>query len=671
MALTRMPTRLRPMLAAPGRLPTEEAGWGYEVKWDGVRAIACWSARRLRLESRNLNDITPRYPELRAIGEQLAEREVVLDGEIVAFDEHGSPSFARLQRRMHLDSHSTVARLAREEPVTYVIFDLLHLDGESTMTLPYRERRELLERLGLRGAAWQTPPYHQGSGRDLLAVTAEHGLEGVVAKRLDSPYRPGERTADWVKVKNVERQELVVGGWVPGKGRRSGEIGALLLGYYEGDDGSRTLRYAGRVGTGFDEAELRRLGGELRARARARKDSPFSARGTQPPREARFVEPELVAEVEFTAWTNDGVLRHPSYKGQRYDKPAEEVRREGMERSDGAAPYGAAPYEAPPDEAPPDEAPPPEPRPYVVVHETKRHADVEVAGRTLRLSNRDKVLYPSSGFTKGQLIDYHAAVAPVLLPHLRGRPLTLKRYPDGVEGEFFYEKRCPSHRPDWVRTAPIWSERSKREVPYCVAEDLPTLMWAANLANIELHTSLSLAREIERPTTIVFDLDPGAPAGLKECCRVALRIRELFDAFGLQTLVKTSGSKGLQVYLPLNSPTSYEDTKPFARAVAELLAKQHPKQILSRMTKSLRPGKVFIDWSQNDEHKTTVGVYSLRATERPLVSTPLSWEEVERGSRARKERQLSCGPEELLERVERHGDLFAPLLTLKQSLPNL
>ena len=664
------------MLARPGRLPDDEASWAFEVKWDGVRAIAYSSDTRLRLESRNLNDVTSRYPELRALAEQLEGRHVVLDGEIVAFDEQGTPSFARLQRRMHLDSPSEICRLAREEPVTYAIFDLLHLDGVNVMRLPYLARRELLEQLGLRGETWQTPAYHRGNGREFLAATAEHGLEGVLAKRLDSVYLPGERSASWVKVKNFKRQELVIGGWLPGKGKRSGELGALLLGYYEQQDGSRSLRYAGRVGTGFDEAELRRLGGELRALAR--KASPFSAHGTQPPREARFVKPELVAEVEFTAWTNDGVLRHPSYKGQRYDKPARDVRRETIEPVGGAG--GGEVRDASQESQPRTRARArtrvsrsraTQRPPYEVVHETKRYADIEFDGRKLRLSNRGKVLYPRAGFAKGELIDYYAALGPVLLPHLRGRPLTLKRYPDGVDGEFFYEKRCPAHRPEWVTTVPIWSERNKREVPYCVVEDLPTLIWAANLANIELHTSLSLAREIDRPTMLVFDLDPGPPAGLKECCRVALRIRELFDAFGLQTLVKTSGSKGLQVYVPLNTPVSYEHTKPFSRAVAELLAKQHPKQIVSRMAKSLRRGKVFIDWSQNDEHKTTVCVYSLRATERPLVSTPLHWEEVERGSRARTERQLSASPDELSKRIERDGDLFAPLLTLEQRLPDL
>ncbi|MGN6372249.1 MAG: DNA ligase D [Solirubrobacteraceae bacterium] len=667
-----MPARLRPMLARPGNLPDDEQAWAFEVKWDGVRAIAYCSDGRLRLESRNLNDVTSRYPELRPLAEQLAEREAVLDGEIVAFDEHGTPSFARLQRRMHLGSHSSIRRLAREQPVTYVIFDLLHLDGHDVMRLPYLERRELLEQLSLRGETWQTPAHHRGKGSDLLAVTGEHRLEGVLAKRLDSAYRPGERSANWVKVKNVSRQELVVGGWLPGKGRRSGELGALLLGYYERENGSRRLRYAGRVGTGFDEAELRRLGDELRLRAC--KSSPFSSQGTQPPREARFVKPQLVAEVEFTAWTNDGVLRHPSYKGQRYDKPAEDVRRESIDSTEGETrntSQKSLPRARARTRARVSRSRATQHVPYEVVHETKHHADIQVDGRTLRLSNREKVLYPRAGFTKGRLIDYYAAVAPALLPHLRGRPLTLKRYPDGVDGEFFYEKHCPAHRPDWVHTVAIWSERNKREVPYCVVEDLPTLIWTANLASVELHTSLSLARHVERPRMVVFDLDPGAPAGLKECCRVALRIRELFDAFGIHTLAKTSGSKGLQVYVPLNSPTAYEHTKPFARAVAELLAKQHPKQIVSRMSKSVRRGKVFIDWSQNDEHKTTVCVYSLRATERPLVSTPLRWEEVERGSRARRALQLSAEPDGLLKRLEREGDLFAPLLTLEQRLPDL
>ena len=636
-----MPEHLVPMLALAGGLPANSDAWGYEVKWDGVRAITYWRPGRLRIESRNLNDVSARYPELRALGRQLGAREAVLDGEIVAFDEHGVPSFERLQNRMHLTSDGAIRRLARETPATYVIFDLLYLDGRTTMGLAYRERRALLEQLELNGPAWRTPAYNLGSGRDFLKVTAEHGLEGLLAKRLDSTYSPGERSGSWLKVKNINRQELVIGGWLAGKGRRSGQIGALLMGYYdEQEEGEgRALRYAGRVGTGFDEPELERLANALATRRR--RSSPFSKLGVQPPRGARFVEPELVAEIEFSHWTRAHILRHSSYKGLRSDKPAAEVQRE----------HSALPYE--------------------VLRETKRYSEIAVRGRTLRLSNREKVLYPDVGFTKGEMVDYYAAVAPVLLGHLSERPLTLKRYPDGVQEQYFYEKRCPTHRPEWVQTAAIWSERQEEPIDYCVVADLPSLIWVANLASIELHTSLSCARDMESPTMLVFDLDPGPPAGLRECCRVALWIREMFEALGLTTLVKTSGSKGLQVYLPLNSPVGYEQTKAFARAVAELLEKQHPRVVLSRMTKRLRPGKVLIDWSQNDPHKTTVCVYSLRARERPTISTPLTWEEVEQGSRRRKEQQLSAEPATLLERVERHGDLFAPLLSLTQTLPDL
>jgi bifunctional non-homologous end joining protein LigD len=691
----KMPERLRPMLATAGPLPRdgEDEEWAYEVKWDGVRAISYWRPGRMRIESRNLNDVSSHYPEIRALGRELGSREAVLDGEIVALDEQGRPSFERLQGRMHQTSESVIRRLAQERPVTYAIFDLLHLDGHATMALPYRERRALLEGLDLNGPAWQTPAYRVGGGRDFLAVTAEHGLEGVLVKRLDSRYRPGERGRDWLKVKNVNRQEFVIGGWLLGRGRRTGQIGALLMGYQEEKKGDRqVLRYAGRVGTGFDESELERLGAELAQRKRL--SSPFAKQGEQPPREARFVEPELVAEIEFSHWTRQGILRHSVYKGLRTDKAAREVVRETpMAGTTGPRPNGARksggsvtsartalseidgsasgrPYHA--CTTFPEIAGSASERPYQVLRETKRYTEIEVQGRTLRLSNREKVLYPRTGFTKGQLIDYYAAVAPVLLAHLTGRPLTFKRYPDGVNGEYFYEKRCPAHRPGWVQTASIRSERLDAPIDYCLVEDLPTLIWIANLADLELHTSLSLAIDMDTPTALVFDLDPGESAGLRECARVALWIRELFEAFERSTLVKTSGSKGLQVYLPLNTPVSYEQTKPFARAVAELLEKQHPELVLSRMTKRLRAGKVLIDWSQNDPHKTTVCVYSPRARERPMISTPLTWEEVARASRSRsKKLQLSLEPQALLERVEREGDLFAPLAGLAQTLPEL
>jgi len=652
-----LPERIRPMLARPGELPEDDAGWAYEVKWDGVRALV-WleHGEVLRLESRTGRDITARYPELRGLGRALGARAALLDGEIVALDAEGRPSFERLQGRMHVASDAGVRRRMESTPVSFMAFDVLHLDGRSTLARPWSERRALLDELELDGARWKAPRAHRGAGAPFLQATREQGLEGVVAKRVDSPYEPGRRSEAWRKVKNHGRQELVIGGWLPGEGRRRDRIGALLVGYHE--DGG--LRYAGRVGTGFTDEDLGRLGERLAPLVRD--SSPFAGGGAPLPRGAVWVEPTLVAEVEFTEWTAAGVIRHPSFKGLRSDKAASAVVREGREAAepDGPDPLGD------PAPAPPSAAPAPAPARTAA---PAGALEIDVDGRTLKLSNLDKVFYPRTGFTKGQVIDFYVRIAPVLLPHLRGRPLTLKRYPNGVEGQSFYEKQCPAHRPDWVATAPIWSRHNEREISYCLADDLPTLVWLANLADLELHTSLSMAATIERPTALVFDLDPGPPANVIDCAQVALWVRELFAGWGLRSVVKTSGSKGLQVYVPLNSPTSYERTKPFAQAVAERLEREHRDRIVSRMAKNLRSGKVLVDWSQNDQHKTTVNVYSLRARERATVSTPVAWDEVEAALAAEDPALLTFDSAQVLDRVASRGDLFAPLLELEQALP--
>jgi bifunctional non-homologous end joining protein LigD len=599
-----MPKQVVPMLAHPGALPDDEERWGFEVKWDGMRAIVYSRPGRLRIENRNLQDMNDRWPELIRLNRALHEREAVIDGEIVAFDENGKPSFTRLQRRMHV-SGNQAKRLAKSIPATYVAFDVLWLDGHSLMDLPYEERRGRLEELDLNGDHWRTPPSYFGDGRSLLAATQQQELEGVVAKRLDSPYEPGHRSRCWVKVKNKQTDEFAIGGWLPGER----EVGAVLLGRYD-EDGK--LRYAGRAGSGLTDADIE----ALRRLAEPRKTSPFTGE-PKPPRGSKFAEPKLRAEVEFSDWTDDGVIRHPVFKRlvtEELPFPTRDLPKDALE--------------------------------------------AEVDGRVIRISNFHKVLYPQAGFTKGDMVRYYASVAEVLVPHLHGRPLTLKRYPNGVEGKFFYEKQCPSHRPDWVPTAQVG------DVNYCVCNERATLVWLANLADIELHTSMSLAHAIERPTMMVFDLDPGPPAGIEQCRQVALWLRDIFEPLGLRSFPKTSGSKGLQVYVPLNTDdVTYDDTKPFARAVAELLEKQHPELVVSRMTKELRKGKVLVDWSQNDEHKTTVCVYSLRAKDRPTVSTPVTWEEVEGGAELRFEQH------EVLERVDRDGDLFAPVLTLTQDLP--
>ncbi len=296
---------------------------------------------------------------------------------------------------------------------------------------------------------------------------------------------------------------------------------------------------------------------------------------------------------------------------------------------------------------------------------------VEIQGRHLKLSNLEKVLYPATGFSKQQVIDYYARIAPAILPHLVGRALTRKRYPDGVDGEPFYEKNAPKYRPEWVKTAPIWSEGNRRTVDYVLANDLATLVWLANLAALELHPSLALAKDITCPTEMVFDLDPGPPANIVQCCQVGLWLREIFEHFGLKSFPKTSGSKGLQLYVPLNTPTTYDATKTFAHALAQLLEHEHPEMVVSDMKKTLRAGKVFVDWSQNDEHKTTVAVYSLRAREHPTVSTPVTWEDVERAFKKKDASRLVFEAPQVVSRFEKLGDLFEPVLTLKQRLPDL
>jgi len=659
-----MPDHVVPMLARIGEPPPDEQRWSFEVKWDGVRAIAYAKPGRLRLESRNLNEITTSYPEVRALLGDLGMREAVLDGEIVAFDEAGRPSFERLQRRMHVASDSVIRRRMADTPVVYAIFDLLYLDGHSLMALPYTERRAALEALELSGPAWRVPSAHVGAGKRLLEATREQGLEGVVAKRLDSRYEPGRRTGAWIKVKNTRRQELVIAGWLPGEGRRSDRIGALLVGYFDRDE----LRYAGRVGTGFTDQTLDQLADRLSPLQQER--SPFTP-APKLPRNAVYVEPSVVAEIEFIEWTQEGVLRAPSFKGLRDDVEARDVVLEpGAPGTPTTTPKKTRTRTKTTPKTASAPTPTPDPAtPEALFDEVERLPDgsiiVLTEGRRLRLSNWDKVLYPETGFTKGDLIAYYARVAPLVLPHLRDRPLTLKRYPNGVEAQFFYEKNSPSHRPDWVQTARMG------DIDYTLAQDRPTLIWLANLADIELHTSLALAPAPERPTMMVFDLDPGAPAGLRECGEVALVLRGLFEQLRLHSAAKTSGSKGLQVYVPLNTPVTYDQTKTFARRIAELLEQRMPELVVSRMTKRLRAGKVLVDWSQNDAHKTTVTVYSARARERPTVSTPVAWDEIERCRGAGDPTLLRFDTEAVLGRAAEQGDLFAAVLSAKQALPQL
>jgi bifunctional non-homologous end joining protein LigD len=614
-----LPRHLPPMLARAGTLPSpqEDEQWGYEVKWDGVRALLWSDHGHVRIESRTQREITERYPDVHGLGRALGAREALLDGELVAFEDDGRPSFERLQRRMHVEGGAAIRRAARACPVTYVAFDLLHLDGRSLLELPYAERRARLEQLALEGPAWRTPRFRRGGGAELLAATREHGLEGVVAKRLDSRYESGRRSDAWRKLRHRLREQLAIGGWTEGEGERTGRLGSLLLGVRERPGGP--LRFAGGVGSGFTEAILDELLSRLGPLARA--GSPFDE-GT-PPRGARFVEPRLVADVEFSDWTAEGRVRQAVFKGLCGDRSPEQLVGEAI-------------------------------------------------GRPLPVADWEQVLFPATGFTKGDLIAYYTRIASTLLPHLRDRPLALRRWPEGVEREPSPDTSCPAQRPAWVQTASIYRRAERRRIASCVASEPATLAWAGSLAAIELHLSLALARDPRRPTAVVFELEPGAPAGLAECAEVALVLHGLFERLGLGSVVKTSGGGGLHVLLPLGEGVAtHARTKPFARRVAALLEQQLPELAVSSTSRRSRAGRVLVDWSANAEGATTLAPYSLRAGERPLASTPLAWAELRAAHASGAADALAFGPEAVLARVAEHGDPFAPMLALTQRLPEL
>jgi bifunctional non-homologous end joining protein LigD len=604
---------ISPMLAVSGELPTGK-GWSYELKWDGVRAIALVRDGRVRLYARSGAEITVAYPELAGLADT-ASAAVVFDGEIVVLDAAGRPSFTALAERMHVRDRHRAAQLTAAVPVTYMIFDLLSLGDEDLTGRPYRQRRDALEELAPVGPHWLVPPRFT-DGQATLAAATEHALEGVVAKRVDSLYRPGLRSPDWVKVKRDETDEFVVGGWRPGERR----LGALLVGTPAAGGG---LVFRGRVGGGISGAAERSL---LAALEPLRTDaSPFAddlprddARG------ATWVRPEVVVEVKYGNRTPDGRLRFPRFVRLRPDKS-------------------------------PDETGPP--LPAALTPTDNPGTVVRVDGRTLELSNLDKVLYPAAGFTKGEVIDYYTRVAPVLLPHLHNRALTRIRFPNGVSEASFFEKNAPAGTPKWVRTETLpvpGSSMGRETIDFVVADDLPTLVWLANLAALELHTP-QWRIEADGPDLLVVDLDPGPPAGLAECAEVALVLRERLAADGLTALAKTSGKKGMQLYCPIAASQPAEVVSGYAKRIAEELARADRHRITAVMTKRLRSGKVFIDWSQNAAAKTTVAPYSLRAEPAPSVSAPLTWAEVEAGEVRR------FTPPEVLARVAEHGDLLAAL----------
>jgi bifunctional non-homologous end joining protein LigD len=603
--------RYRPMLATPANdVPTGD-DWLFEVKWDGYRAIATVVGGDATLTSRNDKDLTARFPAVGKHVEQAVKSpDCVLDGEVCALDERGKSSFSAMQT-------------GRTAGLAYYVFDVLEIDGEPLLELPLRERRERLEALLDRRNRCVRLSETFDDGDALYQAAQEQGLEGIVAKRAESRYLAGKRSRDWLKIKTHARQEFVIVGWTKGQGSRAGRLGSLVLGVYEGGE----LVYAGNCGTGFNAAEIDRLLAKLRPLERD--ESPFAVVPKMPrvrKADVHWVEPELVCEVEFSEWTHDGHLRQPSYQGLREDKDPGDVTRE---------------------------------RPPVEAVETGEHE--------LKLTNQDKVFWPAEGITKGDLIDYYRAVAPVLVPHLRDRPFTMKRYPHGIEGDFFFQKDAPSHMPDWIPTyralvSTREAPRRKRWVRFPLVNDEAALVWMANMACIDMNTWYSRIDRPERPDFVLFDLDPSPDVGFAETIEVTLLVKAALDALGLVGFPKTSGSEGMHVLVPVQRRYTYDDTRRFAEIVAGAIARTHRGLATTEWSKAKRRG-VLIDANQNGEGKTIASVYSVRPKPGAPVSTPLRWEEVDDSLDP-----AAFTMAAVLDRIERHGDLYEGVLTTRQSL---
>jgi bifunctional non-homologous end joining protein LigD len=600
------------MLATLERDVPKGEGWLFEVKWDGFRALAYVSQGEARLTSRTGNDLTQRFPNVaKEIPRALKTPDCVLDGEVCAIDEQGRSSFSLMQQGKP------------GTPIVYFVFDVLEVEGEPLVDLPLRERRKRLEKLIDRRNRTVRISEAFDDGEALLHAAEEQGLEGIMAKRADSRYAVGRRTRDWQKVKTHGRQEFIIAGYTKGQGRRAGTLGSLVLAVRRG----RELQYVGNVGTGFTGEEIEKLLAKLRPLER--KDPPFREVPKMPKvrkGDVTWVDPKLVAEVEFAEWTHDGHLRAPSYQGLRDDKSADDVVRE---------------------------------RPI--------EEEVRIGKRVLKLSNLDKVFWPEEGITKGDLLAYYQAVASVLVPHLKDRPFTLRRYPDGIDGNAFFQKDAPKGMPNWIPTARIQvtsrdRPRQRRWIDAPLVNDELALLWMVNMGCIDMNAWYSRVDKLDRPDFVLFDLDPSPDVGFAETVQVALYVKEALDSLGLASFPKTSSADGMHVLVPIERRHTYDDTRRFAEIVAGAIARSYPKLATTQWAKAKRRG-VLIDANQNGEGKTIASAYSVRPRPGAPVSTPLRWNEVKLGLDP-----LAFTMDVVQRRVEQHGDLFEGVLKTKQRL---
>ncbi len=630
-----IPRTITPMLATLTTHPPTGDQWLYEVKWDGVRAICFVEDNQLRIYSRSQKRCDRQYPELSVLPHYLKASTAVLDGEIAVLDDQGRSSFSLIQPRISVGDPNSIAHLARSTPVTLFLFDLLYLDGYDLRGVALEERKRLLVEILTPTDHIRYSDHFVANGAAMLEAARAHGLEGILAKRRASKYE-GRRSLDWYKIKVEWRQEFVIGGFTHGE---RDYFSSLVLGLYR----NGKLVHAGQVGTGFNDRSLKDIYSALEPLIT--KKNPFIG-PVKALRDVTWVKPELVAEIKFLEFTPDGLLRAPVFIGLRPDKDPKECMRETPEPEPAESPASLIKREPLIPAKPPAEM------------------TVTVDGRRLKLTNMSKVLYPGEGIAKRDLINYYDAIAGLIVPHLRDRPLSLKRYPNGIDHDFFFQKEAEGKVLDWVRLEPIFSEHNQDKIHYIICNDRATLLYLANLACIDQNPWMSRLGSLDHPDFALIDLDPTEGCPYAQIVEAAQIVKKKLDALGLAGYPKTTGGDGMHIYIPLDPVYTYEQVRSFAELLSILTIRESPGLFTTPRTVSQRKkGKVYFDYLQISSAKTIAAPYVLRAHPGAPVSTPLDWTEVVKG----------LEPEQfnirnVLDRFERVGDLFQPVLTNKQKL---
>jgi bifunctional non-homologous end joining protein LigD len=641
-----MPAAIEPMKATLADRPPRGDDWLFEIKWDGVRAIAYVDHEEVRLVSRNGLRCERQYPELATIHHQVAARQAVLDGEIAVLDQKGASRFHLIQPRIANTDPNAVAHLARSTPVVYFVFDALYVDGYDLRNVALSERRKVLEALVAPGPSLRISEVFPGAGEDLLEAARALDLEGVVAKRAGSAYE-SRRSREWLKIKIANEQEFAIGGFTQPQGSRD-YFGALVLGVYE--DGK--LRWAGNVGTGFDQKLLADL--YARLKLLVTEECPFAER-PKPDRGMTWVKPELTCQVKYAEWTQDNHLRAPVYVGLRNDVEPGQVVRESVGRRKRLPHLPADPSAAGWD------------RRFrlssSLLPEDVGEAAREIDGHRLKFTNLAKVFYPDEGYTKRDVLNYYAGLADLILPHLKDRPLSLKRYPDGIGKEYFFQKDVTGKFEPWLRTETVASEHAGRPITYAFAQDRASLLYLVNLGCIDQNPWMSRSPTLENPDFVLIDLDPHE-CPFDRIVDAALLVKRTLDRIGLTGYPKTTGGDGLHVYIPVEPVYTYEETRTFAELIARLVVAEQPDLFTtSRAVAQRKKGRVYFDYLQNGYSKTISAPYVLRAYPGAPVATPLEWSEVKHGLLPG---QFHLG--NARERFARKGDLFAGVLRKPQRI---